>query len=278
MNREEIRDHLSSNGLARVAGKLADAALPSISIKTDVSTDNNLPIGSSKFGGLPDSPQGFTWPIWNERPMSFLCQFSLSDITGLDQDENLPSEGLLSFFYDSEQSTWGFDPKDRGSWAVQYFESSNLVRNQFPDELPAESRYTTCALKFASELTLPGRESPLVEELELNDDEDDAFFDSMLEGVNHHFLGYAQEVQGAMQLECQLASNGIYCGDPSGYADPRVTELEPGASEWRLLLQIDTDENPDWMWGDSGMLYFWIKSNDLRSRDFTKIWMVLQCC
>jgi hypothetical protein len=42
-----------------------------------------------------------------------------------------------------------------------------------------------------------------------------------------------------MQLECQLASNGIYCGDPDGYKNPRVAELKSGAADWILLLQID---------------------------------------
>jgi uncharacterized protein YwqG len=30
--------------------------------------------------------------------------------------------------------------------------------------------------------------------------------------------------------------------------------------------------------GDAGRLYFWIRKLDLRARDFSRIWMILQCC
>jgi uncharacterized protein YwqG len=51
-----------------------------------------------------------------------------------------------------------------------------------------------------------------------------------------------------------------------------------GAADWRLLLQIDTDEDgPGWMWGDVGRIYFWIKKHDLALRRFADVWLILQC-
>ena len=47
--------------------------------------------------------------------------------------------------------------------------------------------------------------------------------------------------------------------------------------DWRLLLQIDSDENCEMMWGDVGRIYFWIKTEDLKNRDFEKVWLILQC-
>lgn len=46
-----------------------------------------------------------------------------------------------------------------------------------------------------------------------------------------------------METECQLASKGIYVGNPEGYQDPLVPELKAGAAEWKLLLQLDTDDD-----------------------------------
>jgi uncharacterized protein YwqG len=66
-----------------------------------------------------------------------------------------------------------------------------------------------------------------------------------------------------MQLECQLVTNGLYCGDASGYDDPRRRALETGATDWRLLLQIDSDDVLGSMWGDSGRVYFWIREQDV---------------
>lgn len=81
-----------------------------------------------------------------------------------------------------------------------------------------------------------------------------------------------------MRLECQLVTHGLYCGDSSGYQDPRARELESGAVDWRLLFQLDSD--PDGLgvdWGDVGRLYFWIREQDLATSRFDATWTVLQC-
>ena len=51
-----------------------------------------------------------------------------------------------------------------------------------------------------------------------------------------------------------------------------------GAAEWLLLLQVDSDDVAQWMWGDCGRLYYWIRESDLRGRRFDRIWAILQCC
>jgi len=86
-------------------------------------------------------------------------------------------------------------------------------------------------------------------------------------------------MQGDIRLEAQLVTNGLYCGDGTGYADPRRAVLEPGAKEWRLLLQVDTDDEkrPGWMWGDVGRLYFLIHREDLEQLNFNRVWCCLQC-
>jgi uncharacterized protein YwqG len=72
----------------------------------------------------------------------------------------------------------------------------------------------------------------------------------------HHLFGYPSPAQGNdMDLECQLVSHGLYCGDTSGYQDSRAKELEAGRHDWILLLQLDTDDDAGMMWGDCGMLY-----------------------
>ncbi|UDQ99492.1 DUF1963 domain-containing protein [Lentisphaerota bacterium WC36G] len=30
-------------------------------------------------------------------------------------------------------------------------------------------------------------------------------------------------------------------------------------------------------WGDSGMIYFWIRKQDLKARNFENVWLHLQC-
>ena len=96
--------------------------------------------------------------------------------------------------------------------------------------------------------------------------------------LSHKLLGHSENIQGDMELECQLVTNGLYCGDPSGYQDPRAAALIAGAADWVLLLQIDSDEdNCGMMWGDSGRIYLWIRREDLQARRFAQAHLILQC-
>lgn len=120
-----------------------------------------------------------------------------------------------------------------------------------------------------------------IDELNLDEKERDAYFDFCEDKIGNSIInkifGHPDQIQGDMQLECQLVSNGLFCGDSSGYNDQRRKVLEKGMKEWRLLLQIDSDENCEMMWGDVGRLYFWIKTDDLTNKRFDKVWMSLQC-
>jgi uncharacterized protein YwqG len=52
----------------------------------------------------------------------------------------------------------------------------------------------------------------------------------------------------------------------------------PGAHDWILLLQVDSDENlSDNYWGDAGALYYWIKRDDLANGRFANVWFFMQC-
>ena len=83
--------------------------------------------------------------------------------------------------------------------------------------------------------------------------------------------------QGPFWAECQLASNGVYVGDPSGYADPRAKALLDAVDDWRLLAQIDSDDDAGWMWGDLGALFYAARAGDVSRSDLDRTWLVLQC-
>ena len=44
-----------------------------------------------------------------------------------------------------------------------------------------------------------------------------------------------------------------------------------------LLLQLDTDDDTGWMWGDMGMIYFWIAPQELDARNFDDVRLILEC-
>jgi len=214
-------------------------------------------------------------------PLAFLGQLSLREVSAVAPLPGWPQEGILAFFYDADQ-IWGFDPLDRGHCSILFYsEDVLLTPAEFPKTLANNARFPKCSLQFRREWTLPTF-------IELNDGQlckTDEYCDlvkrlnsSGIGDTVHRVGGYPQEVQGDMQLECQLVTNGIYCGNPRGYQDPRRAELEKGASDWQLVTQFDSDEaRLGWTWGDMGRVYFWARRQDIEAADFRNSWAILQC-
>ena len=229
----------------------------------------------SHFGGTPLLPADFVWPRYHDKPLHFLARLQLEELQSAGRVDWLPTSGALLFFYDMESQPWGFEPNERGGWRIAYLtgEGEALRAN------PAESILSHQFMAFKSLASLPSTERPEIEALALTDAEIDRYC-ALVEGGEpaHQCAGYPVPVQSdSMELECQLASNGLYCGDSSGYTDPRAAELAVGAAEWRLLLQIDSDDELEIMWGDCGKLYFWVQESAARRGDFSNGWVVLQC-
>ncbi len=238
----------------------------------------------SKIGGLPNLPEAFAWPHWKGTPLAFLCQLDLSALPPESSLPESPRTGCLYFFYDQEQSTWGFDPKDKGSWRVLYVPDNvrDCPQREAPERLKKGAIYREKPVMFSLFQTYPDWQDSRVDSLGLTNKQSDEYItlcsSVFAEGPLHHLFGYPSPVQGNdMDLECQLVSNGLYCGDRSGYEDHRAKELEPGKADWTLLLQLDTDDETQMMWGDGGMLYFWIRNDDLKAGHFENCWMILQC-
>lgn len=234
----------------------------------------------SYVGGQPDLPSSVPWPTRGKTPLGFLASVDLGELRQVIDLEWLPEAGSLLFFYDIENQPWGFDPKHRDGWAVLFLPAaaaaipeSAAVGGRSPPH-----RYIT----FKPIDTYPSYERDSIASLQLTDEELDALIE--LQGAQyqkqpqHHMGGFPAPVQGdEMERECQLVSNGVYCGDDTGSKDPRAAELSKSASDWKLLLQFDSDDDMDMMWGDGGKLYFWVREQDARRGHFAGVWLVLQC-
>ena len=282
---EEVLRLAHEHGLERVSERIEHLLRPGIHISKAEASD--LPTGCSRFGGLPDVPAGFAWPHWRDRPMGFLAQIRCEDLATCDSTRLLPVSGVLYFFYDFDEQPWGFDPKHRGGAVVHYAEHSTpLSRAGLPGGAKLEAvSLAPFRLGFSAVPSLPSSGSEAFQQLALHDEEWDRyheFYDAVRKRFTdgepcHQILGHSNNVQGDMQLECQLVSHGLYCGDCTAYESPQRAELEPGAAEWRLLLQFDSDDDLNVMWGDCGMIYFWIRESDLQAKRFSKSWTILQC-
>lgn len=239
------------------------------------------PTGSA-IGGSPDLSSAHQWPEWRDVPLAFLAQLDCAAMRAAGGPDWLPARGTLFFFYHPEQETWGFDPEDRGSWAVIHDADG---RADAPIAPPADLtvRYGALPVDFRLIESMPDPDrlvefGPDAFDTAAWDDAYTLLDSSSGTEPRHQVGGFPRPVQGdSMELECQLASNGIYLGNGDGYSRPEAEALSAGATEWRLLLQLDTDDDVDMMWGDCGTLYFWIRESDARAGNFDAAWMVLQC-
>jgi uncharacterized protein YwqG len=215
-------------------------------------------------------------------PLLFLGQLSLCEIHAAAALPGWPRDGTLTFF--GQPSAWGFDPLARGHCRVLFFPAhESLEQVPAPHDLPEQARFSERRVGFQLEWTLPTRIPMEDSDLSTWADEYRDLCRQLMGSLGenepiHRCGGHPQEIQNDMRLECQLVTNGIYCGDSSGYRDPRRSLLEQGAADWQLLLQVDSDEKRlGWTWGDAGRLYFWTRQQDIEAADFEGSWLVLQC-
>ena len=263
MENEAIRKLAREHELDRVVDAMTRSLSPAVRLSRSVAGEPA--VGASKQGGLPDFPPGLDWPHWNGRPLGLLIPIRCADLAGLGVSELLPRSGMLYFFYDVSAQPWGFDPHDRGGARVLYSEvDDRLARAPLPVGVEyADVLLPAYALDLRAFQSLPVWTFEAEERFGLTDEDGvyfqfiDAFHDLIGHGrPRNQLLGYPDTIQNDMKLECQLVSNGIHCGYPSGFQNPRRKLLEPGATQWRLLLQFDTDEEAGILWGDAGMVYF----------------------
>lgn len=258
--------------------------------------------GGTRFGGVPDVPSDFEWPYYtgeglsgNEikpRPLSFLAQFNLEQLAPLDTEHLLPEKGILSFFYETESQTWGYDPKDKGSARVYWFENaSELSPADFPDDMPKDLRFPMLKITAESKPSYPSyedfgvsRDSGPIKWVE-RWDEFDALRKSIVgeePDVIHKLLGWADPIQGNMTQECELVNRGYYLGGDWKGISPRDRQeaIDFSVRDWLPLFQLDSvcDGDFELSFGDSGRIYYYIKRDDLKNRRFEKAWLVLQCC
>lgn len=228
-------------------------------------------------------PAHMEWPVWKDKPLAFLAQLDLAELHAV-LPSFLPAAGCLFFFYDQEQGVWGFDPGDADGWRVLYAEGDRTewTEHAAPPGLADDAVYAPKPVAPVRIELLP--DSQMLPNDVFDWDRDGEAYGELRDKVfggqiRHQVLGYPSPVQNAdMEEECQFAANGINVGTAEGYKDPRVPALKAGAAEWKLLLQLDTDDDTGWMWGDVGTLYFWVRESDARAGDFSKVWMVFQCC
>ncbi len=237
--------------LGHVAQSIYDVSKNCVRIKKTQLTDQSLPVGASKIGGNPDVPNDFEWPYWRNSFLAFLLQINLSELQTAQRFDDLPESGVIAFFFEYNHESKWFDPEDRESYQVYFFDSAELlVRTKSPEHPKHEFSYKSAGIEFEVRCCFPHPFSDSLDQVGMTDLELEGayweFFEEQLRFADpkHQLFGHPFLYQSDdMDVTCQLVSNGIYTGDSKAYRDPRLAELRQGAKEWRFFLQIDSDED-----------------------------------
>lgn len=268
------------------------------SVVLDISGEARHDVGATRFGGKPDVPRGFEWPYFETdtfddkkvkpRPLAFLAQFNLSEISRYDTENLLPRSGTLAFFYELGSQRWGFDPKDKGCAKVYWFhEWEDLSPAEFPEDLAEDFRLPAIDITAKAEKSYPSNEDFYLRRNDYRQTIDD--FETAAKNLGAEYpdnrsklFGWADVIQGNMTSECELIARGytsdeVWNGD--NFPKEELEKIETAADEWTLLFQLDTVEQEGFelMFGDDGRIYFYIRKEDLRAKRFDRIWLVLQC-
>ena len=259
-----------------------------ITISTELNNNSEI-INKSKIGGKPYLPKDFVWPYYQELPLSFLAQINLEEVNSFDKDKLLPSKGMLYFFYELETEEWGYELKNKGCSKVLYFEdTSNFELIDFPKDMEDYCQVPEFKVTFKENISYPSYEDFDIihnggkEVADNYEDFQDAYFDiynKHMESLDSYtkLLGYPDVIQSSMEEQCAAITKGFYMGgidSPKKYRE----EVIKDSKDWILLFQMDAIEVDDYelRFEDSGHIYFWIKKEDLKNKNFDNVWLILQ--
>lgn len=249
--------------------------------------DGSPPV--ARLGGLPDLPEGASWPMWTGHgPLSYIGEILCGSLADFELDLSLPAGGRLLFFYfdgsyDNYQSivgTWDVSTME-GACAIHVVDDAPHAQRPVPEGVRT---YPERWLEGRAIVTAPGWEHVALQDAFSSPSQDhhsfmrhpvnaEAFNEELRErrsGPLHQIGGYADPAQGPVEYEVAFAA----LGNQVPYGDAR---LDTEARRWKLLLQVDSDDESGMVWGDLGMLYWLALPDDLAANDLSKISFTWQC-
>ena len=245
---------------------LLKIAASSIGITKEKMDEKDIQLGSSKFGGMPDLPTNLSFPKYENGYLSFLAQINLSEAKSYDKENLLPETGILYFFYDIVNQPWGMDKEDKESFQVYYFDGElrELSRTPYPEITEDYFPLPTYKITFTDILTFPED----LNGLDLTEEELDNYFEFReIRQPRHYMFGEPFNIQNNVFEEIIYYEN-------EAEADENI---KLRSRELVLLFQMDSDDDLNVMWGDSGIIYFCIDKEDLENKAFSNTKFTLQC-
>jgi len=208
LTKDNLSELICTAGLSQFDESLHWLMRDSIRLIPHEANMDDLEIGASRIGGIPDMPVGLDWPKWEQTPLSFIAQIRLSDLSRTQEAEifppqnasaqpllfefepqpvvpkavdpaayrNLPQTGILYFFCLGNTLNGRKDwVANRDAWRVIYRpdeEATNLFRISSPPGLEDQKAYW---VSFWDETTLPVADSYDIRQLRLTTEQQEQY-------------------------------------------------------------------------------------------------------
>jgi hypothetical protein len=226
--------------------------------------------GAVRLGGAPLLPPAASWPRWAGRPLDFLAVVDFAELSTVLRQPGVPGEGRAAFYYASRAPRpWGSRPEERDGWRVF---TGELVEAQPPpgvDTAPARM------LGAAPFLSLPAPQEPVLQEVE-------AKYNGILPVYEQLYAAWMQHLWpddpvhqiGGWPVIVQrpVGPDALHASSGRDLDTVTPADREAAADEWSPLLQLDSDDQVGWHWGDPGRVYFCNR----KSAPLEDSWLILQ--
>jgi hypothetical protein len=260
---EQLRAMFGEFFSSRVTEAVMSLARPALRLSS------GLPAERSRLGGRPVLPAAARWPRWGERSLDFLGVIDFGELAGVLWLPELPGAGSAAFYYVTEMPRpWGDDPAQSDGWRV-------LPGADVPAGPAAGPEHRLGAAPFVS---LPSPHEPALRPIAASAAASGAAFAEIYPQLyeswasftwgaepRHQAGGWPMVVQRTLWPDCARAVGGR---DDGGHG--------AAGADWRLLLQLDSDDRLGWRWGETGFVYFSARAADVRSGALDRSWLILQ--
>jgi len=227
----------------------------------------------SYLAGRPELPPGIAWPTRDGNPLFLLASIDLAEVQACVPMDWLPKDGRLLFFIDEDLDE-------------DALESSSVIHVPSPksgSDFPVgevEALFAHAAGKLPVKMTRIVSVTPWereeIKSLKMDDVTSEEFIELSVKAYRdlprHQVGGFPDSIQGdEMEALCEgrrRRSEGLLV---TSKEEMREEFIEMAQREWRLLAQFDSDEAAHFEWGDGGILYFFVREEDSRRGDFSKV-------
>lgn len=230
----------------------------------------------SKFGGNPFFPPNFVLNKNFDKSLTFLCQIAVDEYLEYDKYGYLPKSYMLYFYINTKLDY----PIKKEDFKVLCL---SVEKGYLEEQRNNENRIAELFIEFFTHYNFPSYQSYEILELNLDDFELDQKIEDLQEFINNYnkitlgcegsqLYGNPQALQGNVSFHWALQSLNL----DYQLTDYELNKVKNIEKEFVLLLQIDlSDLNIIDDFGD-GVLYFGIRKEDLRKKDFSKVELVYQ--